>query len=596
MNERSLAAQCAGFLTRLRRDARGNTLAIVGAALVPLAAMIGSGVDMSRAYMAKTRMQSACDAAALAGRRIMENDTLTSAVTSEATRFFRYNFPQGLYQTAAFDPVVTRPESGTIRVTASTTIPTAVMHLFGFENLPLDVTCDASLNFVNTDVMLVLDVTGSMAWNADGSDTTDVPIDEQRITALQDAVMALYDELEPIQAQLTSNGMRLRYGIVPFSSTVNVGALLNPNHIADSATYQSRTPIYRQGSATTQTFNNKTSSWCNSQQVSLPATNITFPFTERTTSYTGWNDRCVVTSTVHDRIPTANFTFWYNEPRTLDTSDFKTFADDVPLPTVTNGAVANVWNGCIEERATVDDIDEDSGLAIPAGATDLDIDFIPDSEETRWRPIWAQVEYHRRTGSNWWDPFTSQRSRFGANASAACPAEAEELQTWTESDLQDYVDDLVPVGGTYHDIGLLWGARLISSAGVFAHSPSTFNGMPVRRHIIFMTDGELAPTTTQYSAYGLEYLDQRVTGASEPTDNDAVEDSHRQRFRMICNALRSTDVSVWVITFGGSTSLNADMVSCASNANQASHADDQAELIARFREIGNQIGALRLTQ
>ena len=60
-----------GFLTRLARDVRGNTLAIVGAALVPLAGMIGSGVDMSRAYMAKTRLQSACDAAALAGRRVM---------------------------------------------------------------------------------------------------------------------------------------------------------------------------------------------------------------------------------------------------------------------------------------------------------------------------------------------------------------------------------------------------------------------------------------------------------------------------------------------------------------------------------------------
>ena len=53
-----------GFLTRLRRDIRGNTLAIVGAALVPICAMIGSGVDMSRAYMAKTRLQSACDASA----------------------------------------------------------------------------------------------------------------------------------------------------------------------------------------------------------------------------------------------------------------------------------------------------------------------------------------------------------------------------------------------------------------------------------------------------------------------------------------------------------------------------------------------------
>ena len=36
------------------------------------------------------------------------------------------------------------------------------MRMFGFATLPLNVTCDAQLNFVNTDVMLVLDVTGSM--------------------------------------------------------------------------------------------------------------------------------------------------------------------------------------------------------------------------------------------------------------------------------------------------------------------------------------------------------------------------------------------------------------------------------------------------
>ena len=73
--------------------------------------MIGSGVDMSRAYMAKTRLQSACDAAALAGRRVMQNDTLDAAVIDEADRFFNFNFNQGLYGTAAFTPAVTRPSS-----------------------------------------------------------------------------------------------------------------------------------------------------------------------------------------------------------------------------------------------------------------------------------------------------------------------------------------------------------------------------------------------------------------------------------------------------------------------------------------------------
>ncbi len=34
-----------------------------------------------------------------------------------------------------------------------------------------------------------------------------------------------YSELKPMQDQLESAGMRLRYGVVPFSSTVNVGKL-----------------------------------------------------------------------------------------------------------------------------------------------------------------------------------------------------------------------------------------------------------------------------------------------------------------------------------------------------------------------------------
>ena len=54
------------FLGRLRRNQAGNTLAMVAAAVIPLAGLIGGGVDMSRAYMVRARMQQACDAAALA--------------------------------------------------------------------------------------------------------------------------------------------------------------------------------------------------------------------------------------------------------------------------------------------------------------------------------------------------------------------------------------------------------------------------------------------------------------------------------------------------------------------------------------------------
>src|SRR5690349_8045709 len=232
-----------GILSRIARDKKGNTLAIVGAALVPLTAMIGSGVDMSRAYMAKQRLQSACDAAALAGRRVMTNDQMSDTVRDEARAYFNFNFAPGAYQTTSFTPDVSRSAPGTIRVSAATTIPTSIMRLFGYTTLPLSVTCDASLNYVNTDVVLVLDVTGSMSTALDGS---------TRIVALRDAVMALYDQLAPIQAQLEAAGLRLRYGIVPYSSTVNVGELLrsaNVNNLAEEAEYSTivanyNTPVY----------------------------------------------------------------------------------------------------------------------------------------------------------------------------------------------------------------------------------------------------------------------------------------------------------------------------------------------------------------
>jgi Flp pilus assembly protein TadG len=648
------AAPRRSFLGRLARDARGNTLAIVGAALVPLAGMIGSGVDMSRAYMAKTRLQSACDAAALAGRRVMQNDTLNSTVTAEATRFFNFNFPQHLYNTPTFTPSVTRPTAGTVRVTASTTIPTSIMKIFGFTSLPLNVTCDASLNFVNTDIMLVLDTTGSM--DNDINDNFTNTNSARKITALRDAVMALYTQLAPTQAQLTAAGMRLRYGIVPYSSTVNVGALLNASFIADSVTYQSRVANYNTLNSSSNAngpyyeYYTSTAPYHTvtmSQATSIPQANCTafiknqalsgYTFTSTPTSTGGPAPATTVTTTFPNdgtassgvewgwsgapdtsgtnescrrqrTDTTTTYNYLYTDdtyrPVIFDTSQFKLF-NPVTLASADNGHTAaagsysaaalpalatgesdttSTWNGCIEERQTVSTINTSTDLTIPAGATDLDINLIPNSPETKWRPMWSNVVHRRTAGSA---SATSGTSMAGA----ACPKAAARLTTWTSAAMQNYVNGLNPEGNTYHDIGMIWGARMLSSGGVFADSPDTFGGMPVSRHIIFMTDGQLAPACTSYTAYGVEQNDIRVTGAGSCPNQ---YERHLQRFKMVCNAAKSMNISIWVIAFG--TSLSSDMQQCASNSNQASTAADRNALIARFQQIGSQIGALRLTQ
>ena len=632
-----------GFLRSLLRDARGNTLAIVGAALVPLAGMIGSGVDMSRAYMAKTRLQSACDAAALAGRRVMTNDTLNSTVTNEATRFFNFNFRQNLYQTESFTPVVTRPSSGTVRVTASTRIPTSIMRLFGFTTLPLNVTCDASLNFVNTDVMLVLDVTGSMGDSLNGT---------QKIVALRDAVMALYDELSPVQTQLESNGLRLRYGVVPYSTTVNVGTLIrdvNPAYIADNVTYQARVANYDQSHTVytaqpqppeppvTQTYGSSISqSDCDKygRNVSFsgfspsattgggppPTASWSRAFSNDESTGTDWgwsgaSDTSGTTRSCRRHYVETDTTYqtsvyytsggWTYRPESVNVSNYKmgsavSIATDDDGQSSTSGTwdpleIAQnatgetnsnaTWNGCIEERDQADPSlitpTTPADLAIPATAYDLNINLIPTNDDTRWRPMFPQIEYGRYGTFN-----------FSA-ASAPCPAAARRLAAMVRGDMQAYVNTLTPTGNTYHDIGMIWGARMLSSGGIFADSPDTYASMPVARHIIFMTDGQMDTDPNVYSAYGIERNDQRISGMSSPSESE-LNGRHLQRFRMICNAAKSLNISIWVIAFG--TTLSTDMQNCASNANQAATINDRDALIAKFREIGNNIGALRLTQ
>ena len=157
--------------------------------------------------------------------------------------------------------------------------------------------------------------------------------------------------------------------------------------------------------------------------------------------------------------------------------------------------------------------------------------------------------------------------------------------------MQDYVQGLQAVGGTYHDIGMIWGARFISTGGVFGDGCEEYNRMPCNRHLIFMTDGAQTTYCNVYTTYGIEQNDMRTTNSSSCSQQLA---RHQQRFQMICNAAKNMNVSVWVIAFD--TGLSTQLTNCASNAGQASTSSNRDQLISRFRQIGNQIGALRLTR
>src|SRR3546814_20633291 len=88
------------ILVRLYHNQAGNTLAIVAAAVLPLMGLIGGGVDMSRIYLTMSRLQQACDAGALAGRKTIGTGSwaaINTQAPTAANGMFVANFRPGSY-------------------------------------------------------------------------------------------------------------------------------------------------------------------------------------------------------------------------------------------------------------------------------------------------------------------------------------------------------------------------------------------------------------------------------------------------------------------------------------------------------------------
>lgn len=537
-----------GFLGRLLRNQAGNTIAIVAAALVPLAAMIGGGLDISRGYLAKTRLQQACDAGVLAGRRVMgTTGTISSAVRSEVRKYVRFNYPNGYLGSDLVnaDIVPTLGTNDQIVLSVSTDVPTVVMGLFGKQSMAVTADCTARNDYSNIDIVLVLDTTGSMAckpertasdcssWindNSRGGKTMTVGgktvtyVDEEtsggtnisRMQALRDALRNLQTQMATIETQFnlapSASRKRVRWAVVPFSQMVNAGF----SRDSTNTTLYSRQPGWFN---TTGSYRVYGCGWWSC-------------------GVTGYNDNIA-----HDAT-------W----------------------------LSNTWDGCVEEQSTSNTITS-TASTIPNTAFDMLFDTVPNSTATRWTVA---------------DPARVGISQY------ACPKAMLELQQLTATAFNDYfsfTNGFVANGGTYLDIGILWAGRLLSRTGNWsASNPATFNTFPVSRYVIFMTDGVMDTGNTGYGAYAQEFTWRRV--ASDGTENTS-NTNHTARWQLACAAIKSMDsTKIYTVSFGAGSPLTTDMINCSSGQENvyAFRAADAAALNDVFRDIGENIGSLRLSQ
>lgn len=557
------------FLSRTLRAllrTRGGNVSIMAAfAIIPMLAMVGSAIDASRTYMAYTRLQQACDAGALAGRKAMANVTrLTDTEKAKANEFFKFNFPVNTYAAEQINAVYDKGADGVVTGRASLSMPTTLMRMFGFGSIPVTATCQAELYIPNTDVMFVLDVTGSMASKPDGSETTDET--QTRMYALKQAVKDFYSILGPGAA--TGPG-RIRYGFVPYNSNVSVGRIvynLNKSYIA--------------GGTGTE--------------------NIKYPSRRGEYKSRSCNNGC-------------DYVQWYPTVYNLDASKWVQTTNAVSNPAYWSGNPSNqndgapasfAWDGCIREASTVQTINASSSLEPPANAYDLQIDLKPDSAATRWKPALTEV-----LATKWYYPDYSLNS-YRLYRGGSCPREAKSLAQYTSdynasskssSSFNNYVDSLQPVGGTYHDIGLMWGARFLSPNGIFSATNADTaapGGYQISRHIVFMTDGQLKTNRWYPDAWGInDRMDEvQPNNAVLPPDasDDDLDASHLRRTQIICNEMKKRGFIIWIVGFG-TDGLSKELKECATDNDHWAIATDSTALRKAFSKIAQTIGGLRLS-
>lgn len=653
-----------GLLRKLRLSESGNVMAIAAAAIVPLIGMIGGAVDMSRIYLTKTRLQQACDAGALAGRKSMTGLNWSPASEAQAKELFHTNFPEGKYGTGALTADYHASSTGAVTGTATVAVPMTLMTFFGQAERDVSASCTADLQLPNTDVMLVLDTTLSMNDKNPGDA-------QSRIEVLRTAVTNFYTTLEGVKPA----GSTIRYGFVPYSSTVNVGTLLKPEWIVDEAVYDSRVPDGTSSiSGGTESADKTTTTYVvigGTQSPGPPSTGPSencFPpattYTEAWSSWSAWspdatskprtrkqtqtingttysanlvNGVCTITSTVYNNlvrewtqtvddnpnagkpIPGGTAYHWIYRPVSFPMAPLKSgsvpggsFSATVANNHANRTITWNESNACIEERATRR---TDEGTGVPR--YDMDVDLVPiaGNRATQWQPYLPGVVYSRKaswptdggtwlyTGSlptetrsvnvnattNYYTPFNNPQD-YGA-----CPTTSRKLNAISASTLTTYLNSLRPAGFTYHDIGFLWGLRLMSPTGLFQaeHAAAEANGR-IARHLIFMTDGDTDTRIGAYDAWGISGMDRRRTPIGEIPSNATQNTITESRLSELCSVAKNQmNITVWVIAFG--TTKTPLLVNCASQGRDY-QANDAAELNAAFAEIASQIAELRITK
>ena len=192
------------------KETGGNVIMLFALSLIPLMLVVAFAVDSTRQIATDRHLQSAIDAASLAGARAMEDSTVTDATIEQiALDSYKANLLTAHGDVDCVDATVTVNRlAGTVKVESNCAVQTMFGETLSPETVSVSSAATSKANVTKLDLAMMLDVSGSMGG--------------QKLVDLKAAAISAAQTLVTPQT-----GDRVRVSFVSYATSVNAGAYGN---------------------------------------------------------------------------------------------------------------------------------------------------------------------------------------------------------------------------------------------------------------------------------------------------------------------------------------------------------------------------------
>ncbi len=220
----------------------GNVFILVAFGLLMLVLSIAVAVDMTRAFLVRSKAQSALDAALIGSSSIAYKGMPQTELTARATEFLEANFPEG-YMGSSFDSFNVTFDAATGKVSGNLGVgfSPAFANVLGEDRFTIATSGEVTRVLgKDLEIALALDHTSSMcaSMTCMGSSCTNAAVNAapctgtktgSRINELRSGVNIFFDEIKSATEATYDPDAKVLYSYIPFNHDVKVNGTVMHN-------------------------------------------------------------------------------------------------------------------------------------------------------------------------------------------------------------------------------------------------------------------------------------------------------------------------------------------------------------------------------